>query len=78
MAEFSASSKLAVFDIVRQSQDPIGQEIERFLEGESDGALLLHALYDTIADEPIPARLLAVIGKDDETAPPSSLPISAT
>lgn len=78
MAEFSASSKLAVFDIVRQSQDPIGQEIERFLAGESDGALLLHALYDTIADEPIPARLLAVIGKDDETTPPSGVPVSTT
>jgi len=80
MAQFPASSALTVFDIVRQS-DPIGEEIDRFLEGTSDGALLLHALYDTIADEPIPERLLAVIGKSsraEEPEPPADAPVSAS
>jgi len=43
------------------------------------GALLLHALYDTIADEPIPERLLAVIGKCDkqeDTPLPASVSVS--
>ena len=81
MAQFSASSALTVFDIVRQSRDPIGEEIARFLDGTSDGALLLHALYDTIADEPIPERLLAAIGKTDKTEdpePPATMPVSAS
>jgi|SwirhisoilCB3_FD_contig_71_1301543_length_348_multi_2_in_0_out_0_1 hypothetical protein len=79
MAQFSASSALTMFDIVRQSRDPIGEEIARFLDGTSDGALLLHALYDTIADEPIPERLLAVIGKCDkqeDTPLPASVSVS--
>lgn len=37
------------------------REIERFLSGESDGNLLLSALYGDVADEPIPERLLAVL-----------------
>jgi len=36
-------------------------EIERFLDGESDGGVLFHALYGAVADEPIPERLLAVL-----------------
>jgi hypothetical protein len=36
-------------------------ELERFLNGESDGGPLFHALYGEIADEPIPERLLAVV-----------------
>lgn len=81
MAQFPASSALTVFDIVRQSRDPIGEEITRFLAGTSDGALLLHALYDTIADEPIPERLLAVIGKANQAEdpePPADAPVTAS
>jgi hypothetical protein len=36
-------------------------EIERFLDGDSDGSVLFHALYGSVADEPIPERLLAVL-----------------
>ena len=36
-------------------------EIERFLDGDSDGGVLFHALYGSVADEPIPERLLAVL-----------------
>jgi hypothetical protein len=37
-------------------------EIERFLDGESDGAALFQRLFGAVAEEPIPERLLAVIG----------------
>ena len=49
-------------------------ELERFLTGESDGAPLFQALYGEIADEPIPARLLAVVreGCVDVTVPVSA------
>jgi hypothetical protein len=36
-------------------------EIERFVDGDSDGGVLFHALYGSVADEPIPERLLAVL-----------------
>jgi hypothetical protein len=46
-------------------------ELERFLNGESDGGPLFHALYGEIVDEPIPERLLAVVRAEcvDVTAP---------
>ena len=46
-------------------------ELERFLNGESDGGPLFHALYGEIVDEPIPERLLAVVREQcaDATAP---------
>jgi Anti-sigma factor NepR len=39
----------------------VSREIERFLDGETDGSPLFHALYDDVADEPIPERLLAIL-----------------
>lgn len=46
-------------------------ELERFLNGESDGGPLFHALYGEIVDEPIPDRLLAIVRAEclDVTAP---------
>ncbi len=38
-----------------------GEEIETFLDGDSDGAGLFHQLYDHVLDEPIPQRLLDVL-----------------
>ncbi len=35
--------------------------IRAFLKGESHGEELLHALYDSILEEPIPERLRAVL-----------------
>jgi hypothetical protein len=35
-------------------------EIERFLAGESDGAGLFRALYDSVLDEKVPERLSAL------------------
>jgi hypothetical protein len=39
----------------------IEDEIRAFLDGETNGEPLLHALYDHVLDEPIPARLLEVL-----------------
>jgi hypothetical protein len=39
----------------------VGREIERFLDGESDGQILLNALYGDVLDEPVPERLLATL-----------------
>ena len=59
VAEISAGTSTAV-------------EIERFLDGETDGSVLFHALYGAVADEPIPERLLAVLQNctdESETVP---------
>jgi hypothetical protein len=40
---------------------PIALEIERFLDGDTDGSLVLDALYGSVADEPIPQRLLELV-----------------
>lgn len=39
----------------------LGSEVYDFLSGESEGAPLFHALYDSILDEPVPDRLRAVV-----------------
>jgi hypothetical protein len=36
-------------------------EIRAFLTGKTDGAALLHALYDEILDEPVPEGMLAIV-----------------
>jgi hypothetical protein len=36
-------------------------EIRDFLNGETNGARLLHAMYDHVLDEPVPERLLALL-----------------
>jgi hypothetical protein len=53
----------------------VAVELERFLNGESDGGPLFHALYGNVADEPIPERLLTVVreccvaAREPETVP---------
>jgi hypothetical protein len=37
------------------------REIRDFLAGKTDGAGLLHALYDDVLTEPVPARLRDVL-----------------
>jgi hypothetical protein len=41
----------------------IDDRIHAFLDGGTLGEELLHALYDHVLDEPIPARMLAVLRK---------------
>ena len=40
---------------------PADSEIRDFLAGKTDGAELLHALYDHVLDEPVPERLRALL-----------------
>jgi hypothetical protein len=44
----------------RAAISPVDRAIRDFLAGRTDGADLLHALYDHVLDEPVPERLRAV------------------
>ncbi|HEX7969178.1 MAG TPA: hypothetical protein VF502_13240 [Stellaceae bacterium] len=61
MPDNSALSALAALVAEIDAGESTAQEIERFLDGESDGSVLFHALYDAVVDEPIPERLLEVL-----------------
>lgn len=39
----------------------VDRDIRDFVAGRTDGADLLHALYDHVLDEPVPQRLRAVL-----------------
>jgi hypothetical protein len=39
----------------------IDSRIRAFLDGETEGEDLLHAIYDHVLDEPVPERLRAAI-----------------
>ena len=39
----------------------VDRDIRDFLAGRTDGADLLHALYDHVLDEPVPQSLRAVL-----------------
>jgi hypothetical protein len=45
----------------RTAMSSIDKDIRDFLAGKSDGADLLHTLYDYILDEPVPRRLRALL-----------------
>ncbi|HEV2189681.1 MAG TPA: hypothetical protein VGR70_20900 [Stellaceae bacterium] len=42
-------------------RSPMDRRIRAFLSGETHGEDVLHALYGGAIDEPIPARLLAIL-----------------
>jgi hypothetical protein len=48
-------------DIEADALPSVADEIRAFVEGETNGEPLLHALYDHVLEEPIPARLLEVL-----------------
>jgi len=48
-------------DTIEIGQPSIDQQINDFLDGETNGEGLLEMLYGAVADEPIPERLLAVL-----------------
>jgi hypothetical protein len=47
--------------IVNDAAARIDCQIREFLQGDSEGAELLDALYGDVIDEPIPARLTALL-----------------
>jgi hypothetical protein len=44
-----------------EAELPIATQIQRFLDGESDGRALFEMLYGEIGDEPVPEHLLALV-----------------
>jgi hypothetical protein len=44
-----------------EADSAIDAAIDAFLDGKSDGAEVFTALYGSVAEEPIPARLLAIV-----------------
>jgi hypothetical protein len=75
MAKKTALATLSALVAEVSSGASTAVEIERFLDGETDGSVLFHALYGSIADEPIPERLLAVLR--DCADEPEILPCAA-
>ena len=56
------NSCAALYDAENAPPEPeMKVEIERFLNGETNGGVLFEALYGHIGQEPIPTRLLAVV-----------------
>ena len=67
MAQKTALAALSALVAEISAGASTAMEIERFLDGDSDGGVLFHALYGSVVDEPIPERLLAVLrGCSDE------------
>lgn len=72
MAQKTALDALSALVAEISTGASTAMEIERFLDGETDGGVLFHALYGSVADEPIPERLLAVLrncSDEDEPVP---------
>ena len=44
------------------------RQIRDFLAGKTDGGRLLHALYDSVLDEPTPERLQSIFGGAEDPA----------
>ena len=55
------SAALRWTDTFIDSAPSMAEEIRAFLTGETHGEPLLHALYDHVLEEDIPARLLETL-----------------
>ena len=75
MAKKTALAALSALVAEVSSGASTAMEIERFLDGETDGSVLLHTLYGSVADEPIPERFLAMLR--DCADQPEILPCAA-
>ena len=56
----SAQHRARHYDI-STGRGPVDRRIRAFLSGETHGEDVLHALYGSVADEPIPERLRAIL-----------------
>ena len=43
-----------------KENDTVGEQLQDFLDGRTDGEELLRALYDHVLDEPVPERMRAL------------------
>jgi hypothetical protein len=64
MHQFAALRAVEVLEFEMEAALPVSMQIERFLDGESDGGPLFQALYGAVEDEPVPERLLAIVRKN--------------
>lgn len=55
------TAEIELPEILNDLGASIDRQIRSFLNGENDGAELLQGLYGDAADEPIPARLRALL-----------------
>jgi hypothetical protein len=57
----SAAAALRLLETASDAETLVGEQIEDFLSGRTNGAGLFHALYDSVMDEEIPATMLALL-----------------
>jgi hypothetical protein len=57
----AALQSAAVYELDLQDAAAVDLEIRRFVTGQTSGDLVLDALYGDVADDPIPAALLAIV-----------------
>jgi hypothetical protein len=62
LADFATSHRCACTKPGLPSR-PVEARIAAFLDGESDGGELLHALYDHVLREPIPPAMRAILNR---------------
>jgi hypothetical protein len=64
MRTAAAFADLEPFDLDLESTLPVSLQLERFLDGDTNGHSLLSALYGRAAAEPVPDRLLAILRRN--------------
>jgi hypothetical protein len=57
----TAAAALLITETPDEIDGVVETSILRFLNGETDGRDLFQALYGDVADEPVPAEMLAVV-----------------
>ncbi len=57
----AAVLRIADFQPAAEPTPSWDDELRASLDGDTDGEPLFHALYDSVLDEPIPARLLEAL-----------------
>ena len=57
----AAVLRIADFQLAAEPTPSWDDELRAFLDGDTNGEPLFHAIYDNVLDEPIPARLLEAL-----------------
>ena len=57
----AAVLRIADFQLAAEPTPRWDDELRAFLSGDTNGEPLFHAIYDSVLDEPIPARILEAL-----------------
>jgi hypothetical protein len=57
----AAVLRIADYQLAAEPTPSWHDELRAFLDGDTNGEPLFHAIYDSVLDEPIPARLLEAL-----------------